>query len=386
MNQNEFFTNEYTSVIQKLVHEVVNDPSTYLGAKYIPSVALPVDRVRVEIIEASGGLTSEHAVGTDPKYVQSFGTRVQEYACPAYKEAIHYDEKKILHLRQLGQNDPAKRGVRQYIDQDIDRLNRRLEARIEKLRWDAIFTGVQPYLGNVFSYGIPSANVATPLGAVWSLDGINPNAAANPIADVRYWISGGLARFRKYRIKRMVCNPNTARWVLENPNTKAYLSSIGANPNISEWTLPKLIAFLIPGGPEVVIYDSWFQTEQIGAGVDAFGNATTSPNQLTVSDAIYFIPDGGIFFETALPGGDTIGEFVQGLNLASGTMEQPGFGKFLVVEENIAPGTKGGPGNPYVDIIAGVYGGVNLQRAFDVLTANVIGTALVVPSAPSYEP
>ena len=60
--------------------------------------------------------------------------------------------------------------------------------------------------------------------------------------------------------------------------------------------------------------------------------------------------------------------------------------KVLVVEENIAPGTNGGPGNPYVDIIAGVYGGVNLQRAFDVLTANVIGTALVVPSAPSYEP
>ena len=383
---NEFFTNEYTSVIQKLVQEIVNDPSTYLGAKYIPSVALPVDRVRVEIIEASGGVTGEHAVGTDPKYIQSFGTRVQEFAAPAYKEAIHYDEKKILHLRQLGQNDPSKRGVRQYIDLDIDRLNRRLEARIEKLRWDSIFGGSVSYLGNTFSYGTPAANVATPIGAVWSLDGINPNPLANPIADIRYWISGGLAKFRKYRIKRFISNPNTARWVLENPNTKAYLSSIGANPNISEWNLPKLIAFLIPGGPECVIYDSWFQNEAIGSGVDAFGKAVTNPNQLTVSDAIYFIPDGGLFFECTLPGGDTIGEFVQGLNLASGTMEAPGFGKFLVVEENIAPGTKGGPGNPFVDIISGVYGGVNLYRSFDVLTANVIGQPLVITAEPSYVP
>lgn len=365
---NEFFTNEYTSIIQKLVQEIVNDPSTYLGAKYIPSVALPVDRVRVEIIEASGGMTTEHGVGTDVKYVQSFGTRVQEFAPPAYKEAIHYDEKKILHLRQLGQNDPSKRGVRQYIDLDIDRLNRRLEARIESLRWNAIFSGAMPYLGNVFSYGIPSANTAVPLGAVWSLDGINPNNSANPIADIRYWLTGGLAQFRKYRVKRMVVNPNTARWILENTNTKAYLSSIGANPNISEWNLPKLIAFLIPGGPEVVIYDSWFQDEAV------------TNNKISVGNAIFFIPDGGIFFESALPGGDTIGEFVQGLNLASGTMEQPGAGKFLVVEENIAPGTKGGPGNPYVDIIAGVYGGVNLYRSFDVLTANVLATSLTIPS------
>lgn len=362
---NEFFTNEYTSVIQKLVNEVVNDPSTYLGAKYIPSVALPVDRIRCEIIEASGGLTQEHAMGTDVKYIQSFGTRVQEFSAPAYKEAIHYDEKKILHLRQLGQNDPSKRGIRQYLDLDIDRLNRRLEARIEKLRWDAIFTGSFTYLGQIFSYGIPSGNTALPLGAVWSLDGINPNNSANPIADIRYWTQGGLARFRKYRIKRMIMNPNTARWVLENTNTKAYLSSIGANPNISEWTLPKLIAFLIPGGPEAVIYDSWYQTESL---VDNGQGG----KKIQVSDAVYFIPDGKIFFEVSLPGGDMIGEFVQGLTLATGSIDAPGFGKFLVVEENIAPGTKGGPGNPFIDVIAGVNGGVNLQRSFDVLTANVL--------------
>jgi hypothetical protein len=62
----------------------------------------------------------------------------------------------------------------------------------------------------------------------------------------------------------------------------------------------------------------------------------------------------------------------KGVNLGSGTIDSPGYGKFLVIDDNTAPGTKGGPGNPYMDIIAGVYAGPKLDRSFDVLTAKVI--------------
>src|SRR6267154_5383651 len=117
---NLFITDEQTEIIQKLIREIVNDPSTYLGAKYIPSVSMPVRKIRNEVIEASGGLTLEHLIGTDTKYVQSFGNRVQEFEPPAYKEAIHYDEKKILFLRELGDNGRNKRGIKQYIDIDAD--------------------------------------------------------------------------------------------------------------------------------------------------------------------------------------------------------------------------------------------------------------------------
>lgn len=359
---NEFFTNEFTSVLNRLVREVVNDPTTYMGSKYIPSVAQPVDKIRTEVVEATGGLTLEHAIGTDPKYIQAFGTRVEEFSPPAFKEAMHWDEKKILHLRSLGQNDPSKRGIRDYISKAIDQLNRRLEARIEKLRWDGIFTGGFTYLGRAFSYGFPAQNRVYPLGALWSLDGgATPNNSANPILDIRYWVTGGYAPYRKYKIREMCINPNTARLILENANTKAYISSIGANPAIGSWDVQRLMDFLIPGGPKVTVYDGWFQEQTID-----------SNGKIQVGDAQYFIPDGKIYFVPSLPDGDMVGEFVQGIHLAEGTVDAPGFGKFLVVEECIAPGTKGGPKNPFIDLVSGVYGGVNFFRPFDILTGDVL--------------
>jgi hypothetical protein len=357
---NEFFTDEYTAINQKIVQEIVNDPDTYLGSKYMPSVTVPQRKIRVEVIEATGGLTNEHVPGTDPKYVQSFGWRVQEYAPPAYKESILYDEEKILYLRELGQADPSRRGITDYMDKSIKQLNRRLEARIELLRWQTIFNGGFSYLGKTLSFGIPTANRAVPIGAVWSTNGISANNTADPIVDLRYWLMSGYAPYRKYKFTGIVMNGNTARWILDNTNTRAYLTSYGANPNMNKYDLNQVLGFLIPGLPPVTVYNGWYQTE------------TIVNQKITVSDAIYFIPDGFLFFETSLPDNDVIGEFVQGVNLASGTIETPGVGKFLVVEECIAPGTRGGPKNPFIDITAGVYGGPKLDRAFDTLTAKVI--------------
>lgn len=360
---NEFITNEHTSIIDRLVREVVNDPSTYKGSQFIPSVAKPVRKIRNEVIEASGGLTTQHLVGTDTKYVQSFGHRAQEFQAPQYKEAIHYDETKLLYLRELGQQDVSKEGIKQYIDLDADRLNRRLEARIEFERWNAIFTGAFTWMGSTFSYGIPAANQAVPLGAVWSADLVNQNDSANPLKDYRYWTTGGLAGFRKYKITKAYMNGNTARWMLDNANTKAFVASIGANSAFAGpgFDLDAVIKFAVPGAPPIEVYNGWYQTESVD-----------SAGRITVSNATYFIPDGYIWFQAALPGGDLIGEFVQGSHLASGSIQSPGYGKFFVVEDNIASGTKGGPKNPYMDLVAGVYGGVNLYRPFDVLTAKVI--------------
>jgi hypothetical protein len=360
---NEFISNEQTEIIQKLIREIVNDPTTYKGSAYLPSVTQASRKIRTEVIEASGGLTNQHLIGADVKYIQSSGSRVEEFIAPQYKEAIHYDENEILFLRELGQNDKSKRGIKQKIDIDSDRLNRRLEARIEYERWNSIFTGGFTWMGSTFSYGIPSGNQTVPVGAKWSLDaGVTANAAANPLKDIRYWTQGGLARFRKYKITKLIMNGNTSRLILDNANTTSFISSLGANSAFANgFDINAVVKYAIPGSPAVEIYNGWYQAETID-----------SNGKITVGDALYFIPDGYIFFECALPGGDAIGEFVQGIHLATGSVEEPGVGKFFVVDDNLAPGTQGGPKNPFMDLVAGVYGGVNLQRAFDVLTAYVL--------------
>jgi hypothetical protein len=362
---NNFFTNEYTDLLQKAVRQVVNDPKTYIGSKYLPSVSLPARKIRVDVIEASGGLTNEHIPGTAPKSVQGIGAHSQEFDPGAWKEEMTIAEDRLLYLRELGQNDRSLRGARKWIDLQVDKLNRRLEARIEKLRWDSIFNGSYTFMGRTVSFGVPAANQAVPLvgtSAVWSSDGINANSSAKPLLDLRYWLLGGLAGFRKYKVRKVVLNPNTARWILDNSSVTSLIQYRFAAENFAEYDLNRTLQFLVPGLPEFEIYDGWYQTES----VDANG-------KVTVSDAVYFVPDGYLFFEVSnLPGGDMVGEFVQGVNLAGGSVDEPGYGKFLVVEDNTAPQSKGGPANPYISLVAGVYGGPKIDRAFDLITAKVV--------------
>lgn len=357
---NEFFTDEHTQILQKLVREVVNDPKTYIGSRFFPSVAVNAAEIYTEVVEATGGLTNPHVIGTDPTVIQSFGTRVQKFEPPAYKEKIIYNEKQILRLRQLGEQDRSRAGIRQRIDLDIDRLNRRLEARFEYERWQVIINGSFTWMGQTFSYGVPAANRAVPLGALWSLDGKTANNLADPLTDIRYWCLGGYAPYRKYFIRKMYMNPNTARFILDNSNVKSYIQNGVANPNITAYDVNNVLKFFIPACPEVEIYNGWYQAE------------TTVNGKLTVGDAIYMLPDGYIFFDVSLADNQTLGEFVQAQHLAGGTVDQPGFGKFLVVEENIAPGTKGGPSNPYIEVLSGCYGGIKLDQPFNMLTAKVI--------------
>ncbi len=205
------------------------------------------------------------------------------------------------------------------------------------------------------------AGAVVPVGAVWSSDGLNANNSADPVKDLRYWLFGGTAIYRKYVISGIVSNPNTARWVLDNANVQALIKARFSAENFANYDLNKSLQFLIPGLPPWTVYNGWYQDE------------TLVGDKITVGNANYFIPDGYLMFEVSnLPGGDVLGEMVQGVHLASGSIDSPGFGKYLLIEDNTAPGTKGGPQNPYISLVAGVRGGVKLDRPFDLLTAKVI--------------
>lgn len=354
------FAAEHTRILQEVIREIETDPTEYLGAKYMPSIEVPSSSIFVDVLESRGGLVKEHTLGTDPQASPRRQFRTQQYSPGAYKEFIRFNEQDILRLRELGLNDQSKRGIRQHLNENALVLNNRIEARMEKLRWEAIFNGSYVYDGKTVDFGKPlNHNVAPtiPWGTV--VGGVYvANNSATPVQDMRFWLMGGYAPFRKYKVTSLIMNPTTARLVLDNSNVQSLIQSRFASETYKGHDINEVMGFLVPGMPPIEIYKGWYQDESI--------NATTG--LITTTDAIFFIPDGSIFFECKLPDNNKVGDIVMTLSLANGSVDAPAPGKFILVDEHIADK----PGNPYIDLYGGFYGGPRLKRAFDVLTAFVV--------------
>ena len=354
------FAAAHTRILQEVIREIETDPTEYLGAQYMPAIEVPSTSVFVDVLEARGGLVNEHTLGADPQSVPRRQFRTQQYSPGAYKEQILFNESDILRLRELGLNDQSKRGIRQHLNENALVLNNRIESRMELLRWNAIFNGTYVYDGKTVDFGKPANHNVTPV-APWAniVSGVlTANPAATPIQDLRYWILGGYAPFRKYKITKIIMNPNTERVFLDNPAVNSLIQSRFAAETYKMHNINEALTFLIPGMPPVEVYRSWYQNETI--------DPTTG--LITVSDAVYFIPDGAIFFECKLPDMNKVGDLVMTISLANGSVDNPAPGKFILVDEHITDM----PGRPYIAILGGFYGGPRLKRAFDVLTAQVV--------------
>jgi len=356
------FAAAHTRILQEVIREIETDPAEYKGAQYMPAVEVPATSVFVDVLEARGGLLKEHTLGTDPQAAPRRQFRTQQYAPGAYKEFIRFNEADILRLRELGLNDQSKRGIRQHLNENALVLNNRIEARMELLRWQAIFNGTYVYDGNTVDFGKPSANNVSPSAPWGNNDGsgnfTTANNSATPVQDLRNWIMGGYAQFRKYKITKILMNPNTARMVLDNTGVQSLIQNRFAAETYKMHDINAIMSFLVPGMPPIEIYNGWYQSESV--------DATTG--LISVGNAIYFIPDGKIFFECKLPDMNKIGDLVMTLSLANGSVDNPAPGKFILVDEHI----EDRPGNPYIDVLGGFYGGPRLKRAFDTLTATVI--------------
>jgi len=353
------FAAEHTRVLQEVIREIEVDPTEFLGVKYLPTVEIPSTTVFVDVLEARGGMVQEHTVGADPKSSNRRQFRTQQFAPGAYKEFIRFNEGDILRLRELGLNDMSKRGIRQHLNENALVLNNRIETRIEFLRWQAIFGGSYSYDGKTINFGVPSQNQVSPTTPWGQVVGGNyvTNPGSTPVQDLRFWILGGYAPFRKYKVTKVIMNPNTARVILDNAGVQSLIQYRFAAETYKMHDVNAVMGFLVPGMPEIEIYGGWYQNDSV--------NATTG--QITVSDAVYMIPDGKIFFEVKLPDNNKIGDMVMTLSLSNGSVDNPAPGKFVMVDEHI----EDNKGNPYIDLIGGFYGAPRLKRYMDVLTASV---------------
>ena len=351
----------YTRALGEVIREIEPDPAQYLGIKYMPAVERPTNDVYIDVWERTGGATLESTTETDTQAIQRKGFRTEKFSSGTYREMIRFGETDILRLRELGTNDLSKRGIQQHIEENARRLNTRLETRMELLRWQAIFNGSYIYDGRTINFGIPALNNVSPVANWATVTGGVPtaNPSANPIADLRFWLTGGYAQFRIYGMPRaMIMNPNTARMILDNPNVQTLIAPAITGGRLQTYDVAGIMSFLLPGLPQPEIYAGTYLAEAIDP----------LTGKITTGNATYFIPDGKIFFETNLPDGNKIGEVQMTLNLSNGNINAPTAGKYVLTDmSGLASLTKA----PHMALVSGFNGGPALTRAFDVLTATV---------------
>lgn len=355
----ELISPAYTRALGEVIREIEPDPALYRGIQYMPAVERPTNNVYVDVWEATGGATLEHTLDTDPLNIQKKGFRTMQFSAGAYREGIRFGESDILRLRELGTSDLSKRGIQQHLEENARRLNIRIETRMELLRWQAIFNGSYVYDGRTIDFGVPGANAVAPTVNWATTPGGIPtvNNSANPINDLRYWIMGGYAQYRKYKVKKLVMNPTTARMFIENTMVQSLIAPAVTGRYVQNYDINGILNYLIPGMPMVDIYEGTYFSETIDP----------MSGKLSVSAATYFIPDGKIFFETQLPDGNKVGEIQMTLNLSNGSFEAPAAGKFVVTDQRGLANVQ----NPYLALYSGFNGGPALTRGFDLLTATV---------------
>lgn len=355
------FASDETQAVVEVINQVESDPTQYWGRQLMPALNMPTSKIYVDVWESRGGLTNERGANSDPQAIGRPQWHTQSFQPGAYEEFVRFKEQDLLFLRELGQNDQSRRGIQSMLNRTAKVLNNRIEARMELLRWQAILNGTYTYDGKVVDFAKPAQLDVAPT-IPWILE-LSPgvftaNPAATPIEDMRFWINGGYDPFRKYTIKEVWMGPHTQRCVLDNPQVQSLIQNRFAADTYKNHDVGELLTFLVPGMPPIKTYKGSYLPES--------RNAVTG--QIATGDAIYFLPAGRIFFVVEYPDDPTVGDVAMTLHLRSGTVAQPGVGKFLVVDEKIETNRS----NPYIDLLGGFNGGPRLKRGFDCLTATVI--------------
>lgn len=361
------FTYDFTSAIEKVIRAITpNATPTWSLSESFPVNPVQTESIYVERINHLWGVTQDYSYGSLVPTVDKVGYETFRFTPPVRREMITVNEEELAFWRRLGTTNT--RGAVERIVYQMELLMARLYNRFKLDTITTIYTGGLQYDGKLVSFGLNPDKRVAPLNGVWAT-ATGPGGAyvintnANPILDFYFWLGAGVQSFQKYLplMKRIVMNPQTAQWFLANPNTRAFIQYAFANENFlnaqSSYNVQRVINFFIPGFNIPVV-------------IEAAGYLTSATDE---DSFVYFIPNGYIFFDIDVAQyGGPLGEYQITNAVQNGGWQNPQPGPWLQVEDNTVSGSKGGIGNPYINLISGFAGALNLYRATDILSAVVI--------------
>lgn len=362
----------FTTLIDGVQREIGgSEDETFPLTEFFPNKYVSASTVAVDMVNPITGLMNQRNPTAPLVQVTKLGNRTITATPAYYGEEIIINEQDLLFLRDLGNPNVGVYDIGYRIGMWTYQLQIRAQNVRKVTLANAIIDGQFTWQQQTASYGIPSDNRFVPIGADWATGTpLVTNPAAYPLGDIQYTILSD-PFFRKYQnfpIK-VIMNYKTHLWFFQNLNNNNTIQYIYANSAImdkmsSGYTMGTAFSYYMGGcgtNFEVVVDGQTYLA-------DAY-----DPNGNSEGDVVYIIPDGYIYFmvDTKAYGGP-LGSYLFTHAVQNGGYMNPQPGPYLLIEDNTAPGTRGGPSKPFLAIISGFNGIPNLTRSQDILTMDVI--------------
>lgn len=353
-NLSGVLTSAHRTSIQATVDEILAESGSQKGLQLMKVTQVPAAILEHEVISGYGGFTGERALNAEGKAVEGVSSTTKIFKPGAYQEFHRFNETELLKLRKFGTYD--ERGVTGLTGGELSyttmigkKLQVRLQNRLQKLAWDAIFTGKFSYQGIDFDFGIPSANKIT-AGTDWS---VTDTADVLTDLDNVLWNTDVT---RKYIFEEIIFNPKTGGDI-----RRAIMKKFGVNnAAVLNASVTELAKYFLPNLPALVPCADMYQDESV-----------TVDGVVVAGAAQYFVPNDKLLLVPKLSGsmypqyGEI--EITENLNDPSASIDKPAVGIYTFIDEKGLEQRK----NPHVDVVAGFNGGANLKRPNDVIILSV---------------
>lgn len=343
---------------RQVIHAVVDEYMTQRDGDVIRRLMPHVDRPAAflihEVVAGFGGLTQERVLGEKGTQINRSSSVTRFFEPGAYQEFHKFTEKDLLLLRKFG--TLGDRGVTGMTDGELDhltimgnKLGLRIDNRMDKLSWDALFTGKYNYKGVDFDFDVPAANTIA-AATDWS-NSVN----GTPFDDLELVINQS-SILRKYDIAELVINKSVAADIRKSQSTNRFIT----NANVKRNDINEIAQFISPGLPQFEVVSDSFQAET----EDFDGN-------ITLGDAQFFVPNDKVllvpnFSRTKFA---QYGEFqvTENLNDPSATIKSPATGIYIFIDEKGLEERQ----SPFIKVVGGFNGAPNLMRPDDTLILTV---------------
>ncbi|MCE3267816.1 MAG: hypothetical protein K0R49_68 [Burkholderiales bacterium] len=339
------------------------EDATFSLDEYFPERFRNMPYIVNSIMQGNTGLLPARALGQPIPQVKKLNVKSTTFSAAGFAGSMTFDELDMF-LRNLSAQDISENGLDTYLIYNQLKLLTQLYSRKKLLTAQAAMLGQIEYEADgqfdfQANYGIPSQNIVHPISGNW----LNPNNTVNqnamPFQDLSY-ILDRYPPFYKFRSAymrsgKLIMNPNTADGFLNNNNNNSWAKNIFGNAALfKRATMDMWLQHMYPSGNlQAVIEDDMYVDDD------------------EVSH--YTIPDGKILiaFDSASHGG-SLGEFVFVPAAQKGGLLNAKPGIYTLLEDCSVPGSRGGVGNPFVNIIAGFNGLPRIANPNNMLIIDVL--------------